>query len=48
MRFVLTLGGGVVLGYVLHSKKDQPIEGVIEDVAATFGRTWSVVRKRFS
>lgn len=43
MRFVLTLSAGLVLGYALHSKKDDSIDQIVNSIKA---RVDTVVDKR--
>lgn len=46
MRIVLSIATGLILGYVLHGKKDQSIEAITSDVRDLAIKGWNVGRKR--
>lgn len=48
MRFVLTLGAGIVLGYALHTKKDDSLDSIATGIVDFIISKRKVVRDRFS
>lgn len=46
MRFVMVCAAGVVLGYALHSRKDQSIDSIANGIVDFIAKNSTTVRKR--
>lgn len=48
VKFVLTLGAGIVLGYALHTKKDESLDTIATGIVDFIISKRKVVRDRFA
>lgn len=48
MKIVLTLGAGLIMGYALHSKKDESIDSIANGIVNFILDKRKTVRDRFA